>query len=46
MGGVGGGCVYFLSQRLQEGQALRSSHSAGADLPPGQVFCSEGTWGF
>lgn len=33
----------FSNTKVQEGQALRSSRSAGADLPPGQVFCSEGT---
>lgn len=27
-------CVYFLTQRLQEGQVPRGSHSARADIPP------------
>lgn len=37
-------CVYFLTQRLQEGQALRGSHWAGADIPLDSMCCSEGTW--
>lgn len=38
-------CVYILTQRLQEGQALRGSHSARADVPPGQHILLRGDMG-